>query len=369
LTVGTSSIQTNRHLTILDNGMLEECVNHKQFEYGWRTVYERMGPMLEDRDTTKIVMRLCKRAFLGHGGLGPNLPGSPNLLARDMYFSDGHYLGREPSGATKSEEQQEDRDDYDYKDNEDEDMRGNPIETIEQRIAVLEHNRRSRQDPEIWEARAWVIYNKAMMNPSLFLFNITPTASPTTSQQQQQPTSSQQQQHIRQQSTAPTLSSSAVAGGTVGTNTVGLKLLPASTGTTSLTVFLHNILTVAINSPEQSSRFMKAFRIYSSMRQESSGQYQAQLRDPFVMTCMVKVIYDTILTVVQSQQQQSPQGQQQHQSHNPMSIGPLLDLVFEIFADMRNLGPIRSLPQLCALAPSTSGAKHRKRPHHWRELE
>ncbi|KAF9130318.1 hypothetical protein BGW39_003243 [Mortierella sp. 14UC] len=80
-----SAVQVNRHLTILDNGILEECVNHNQFEYGW-TIYERMGPSLEDKDTSKIAMRLCKRAFLGHGGLRPNLPRS--LLAKDVYFED-----------------------------------------------------------------------------------------------------------------------------------------------------------------------------------------------------------------------------------------------------------------------------------------
>ncbi|GJJ75338.1 hypothetical protein EMPS_07696 [Entomortierella parvispora] len=366
LTVGTSSIQANRHLTILDNGMLEECVNHKQFEYGWRTVYERMGPALEDKDTAKIAMRLCKRAFLGHGGLGPNLPGSPNLLARDMYFTeDDHYQGKDISDYSM-EEGKEGQDDG----NEEEKMKERAIETIEERIAKLEQNRKSRQDPEIWEARAWVIYNKSTMNPALFLFNATPTTSPTAASQ---PLSSQQQQ---QPSNVSATTTSVISSAAVGGSALGMKILPASsTGTTSLTVFLHNILTIAINSPEQSSRYMKAFRIYSAMRSESTGQFQAQLRDPFVMTCMVKIIYDTVLAVVRSQSRQYqhqslalPSSQHQREEsqtlpqQGPMSIGPLLDMVFEIFADMRNTGPIRILPQLCALAPLTPGVKTPRTP-------
>ena len=367
LTVGTGSIQANRHLTILDNGMLEECVNHKQFEYGWRTVYERMGPALEDRDTAKVAMRLCKRAFLGHGGLGPNLPGSPNLLARDMYFAeDDHYQGKDISDYSNKEEEEETERGGDGSDNRK--LKERVIETIEERIAALESNRKSRQDPEIWEARAWVIYNKSTMNPSLFLFNVTPVTSPTGTSQQTLTQHPQQQQP----SNMSTTSTSVISSATVSTSVLGLKIQPASTGTTFLTGFLHNILTVAINSPEQSSRYMKAFRIYSSMRNEPSGQFQAQLRDPFVMTCVVKVIYDTILTVVRSQprRQQSltlPSLHERQQSQNltqqsPMSIGPLLDLVFEIFADMRNTGSIRSLPQLCALASSTPLTKTPRTP-------
>jgi hypothetical protein len=64
-------IQVNHQLTTLDNSMLEECITHMQSEYGWK-VYERMGSVLEDRETAKIAMRLCKRAFLGHGGPGAN---------------------------------------------------------------------------------------------------------------------------------------------------------------------------------------------------------------------------------------------------------------------------------------------------------
>ncbi|KAF9102387.1 hypothetical protein BGX29_004649 [Mortierella sp. GBA35] len=99
-TPSASTIQVNRHLTILDNGMLEECVNHKQFEYGW-SIYERMGSILEVKDTAKIAMRLCKRAFLGHGGLGPNFPGSPGALAKDVYFEDEDAVSQE--GSTRSE--------------------------------------------------------------------------------------------------------------------------------------------------------------------------------------------------------------------------------------------------------------------------
>ncbi|KAG0219320.1 hypothetical protein BGX33_003595 [Mortierella sp. NVP41] len=109
-TPSASTIQVNRHLTILDNGMLEECVNHKQFEYGW-SIYERMGSILEVKDTAKIAMRLCKRAFLGHGGLGPNFPGSPGALAKGVYFGDEDAVSQE--GSTRSEAVAERRDEQD----------------------------------------------------------------------------------------------------------------------------------------------------------------------------------------------------------------------------------------------------------------
>ncbi|KAG0280551.1 hypothetical protein BGZ95_009674 [Linnemannia exigua] len=316
-----STVQVNRHLSILDNGMLEECVNHKQFEYGW-SIYERMGPLLEDKDTAKILMRLCKRAFLGHGGLGPNLPGSPNVLAKDVYFED-EVVGNQTRVNERGEQTGSGRSD---------------------RKAVHE-------DPEIWEARAWVIYNKAMMNPFFLNSTSNPSNSPT----------------------SQTLSPGVTANGGSGALTSPISTMA---GTTALSVFLHNILTVAINSQEQSSRYLKAFRIYSTMRNDPLNQYQSQLRDPFVMTCMIKAIYDTVLILVRAQdqqrllqQQQLTSGQQQRasvtslapnqQQQKPpqMTIGPLIDLAFEIYADMRNVGPIRHLPRLSALAPSTPAPK------------
>ncbi|KAG0219321.1 hypothetical protein BGX33_003596 [Mortierella sp. NVP41] len=152
-------------------------------------------------------------------------------------------------------------------------------------------------------------------------------------------------------------------------NGIFLSPVSAMAGTTALSVFLHNILTVAINSQEQSSRYLKAFRIYSTMRNDLSNQYQSQLWDPFVMICMIKVIYDTVLVLVRARDQQqrqqplasaqqrrlsvSSQIQQQQQRPPQMTIGPLIDLAFEIYADMRNVWPIRHLPRLSALAPST----------------
>lgn len=333
----TNTIQVNRHLTLLDNGMLEECVNHKQFEYGW-SIYERMGPSLEDKDTAKIAMRLCKRAFLGHGGLGPNSPGSPSVLAKNVYIEDeavrsaatGEHSARTEAGGG------------------------------------LKHSKAAQEDPEIWEARAWVIYNKAMMNPYFLNSTGSPSNSPT---QTQSP------------SVAPgaTNSASATTGTSRGHGTLTSPVSPM-VGTTALSVFLHNILTIAINSQERSSRYLKAFRIYSTMRNDPLGQYQSQLRDPFVMTCMIKAIYDTVLILVMAQDQQQLQRRQQQRSSSSvvtsqqrresvpslatnqqqtqqMTIGPLIDLVFEIYADMRNVGPIRHLPRLSALAPSTSTPK------------
>ncbi|KAG0284185.1 hypothetical protein BGZ96_011452 [Linnemannia gamsii] len=329
-----SVTQVNRHLTILDNGMLEECVNHKQFEYGW-SIYECMGPLLEDKDTAKIAMRLCKRAFLGHGGLGPNLPGSPNVLAKDVYFED------EVAAGSVSTEQSNARTGT-----------GSGSERI-----------KGEEDPEVWEARAWVIYNKAMMSPFFLNSTGSPSNSPT---QTQCP------------GVTAAIASSASATGVNRGNGSLTSPLSSMAGTTALTVFLHNILTVAINSQEQSSRYLKAFRIYSTMRNDPLNQYQSQLRDPFVMTCMIKVIYDTVLILVRAQDRQRQQ-QQQQQSSSPttaqarrasvsslapsqqptqqMTIGPLIDLAFEIYADMRNVGPIRHLPRLSALAPPTPISK------------
>lgn len=79
--------RVNRRLTVLDNSMLEECVDRRQFEYDWK-IYEGMGHMLEDKGTVKIVMKLCKRALLSRGGPGANLPESPNLSAKDIRFED-----------------------------------------------------------------------------------------------------------------------------------------------------------------------------------------------------------------------------------------------------------------------------------------
>ncbi|KAG0057934.1 hypothetical protein BGZ89_001729 [Linnemannia elongata] len=332
----TRTVQVNRHLTILDNGMLEECVNHKQFEYGW-SIYEGMGPLLEDKDTAKIAMRLCKRAFLGHGGLGPNSPGSPSVLAKDIYI-------------------------------EDETVQSAAIDDLSACTGAggvgPDRSKAVQEDPEIWEARAWVIYNKAMVNPYFLNLTVSPSNSPT---QTQSP------------SVVPSATSSASA--TIGTSRgSGTLTSPISSmaGTTALSVFLHNTLTIAINSQERSSRYLKAFRIYSTMRNDPLGQYQSQLRDPFVMTCMIKAIYETVLILVRAQDQQRHRQQQQQQQSfsssatsqqrrasvsslapnqqqqsQQMTIGPLIDLAFEIYADMRNVGPIRHLPRLSALAPST----------------
>ncbi|KAF8931358.1 hypothetical protein BGZ47_011872 [Haplosporangium gracile] len=310
----TNAIQVNRHLTTLDNGMLEECVNHKQFEYGW-SIYERMGPPLEDKDTVKIVMRLCKHASFGHGGLGPNLPESPSALAKDVYFED------EAVRSTTTELGNQ----------------GARTGTGSKRVKT------AQGDPEIWEARAWVIYNKAMVNP--YFFN--PAGSHSNSPIQ-----------VQSPGVAPgaTLPTSAIAVANKGNGTL-TSPVSSMAGMTALSVFLHNILTVAINSQERSSRYLKAFRIYSTMRNDPLNQYQAQLRDPFVMTCVIKAIYDTVLILVKAQGQQrrgsvsflAPNQQQTQQ----MTIGPLIDLAFEVYADMRNVGPIRHLPRLSTLMPST----------------
>ncbi|KAF9102386.1 hypothetical protein BGX29_004648 [Mortierella sp. GBA35] len=193
-----------------------------------------------------------------------------------------------------------------------------------------------------------------MMNPFFLNSSGSPSNSPTQSQ-------------------SPGVAIGSGANSSIATanrgNGIFLSPVSAMAGTTALSVFLHNILTVAINSQEQSSRYLKAFRIYSTMRNDLSNQYQSQLWDPFVMTCMIKVIYDTVLVLVRAQDQQqrqqplasaqqrrlsvSSQIQQQQQRPPQMTIGPLIDLAFEIYADMRNVWPIRHLPRLSALAPST----------------
>ncbi|KAF9954517.1 hypothetical protein BGZ70_010537 [Mortierella alpina] len=338
---GTSNIHVSRHLTVLDNGMLEECINHKQFEYGWKHVYERMGPArLEDKDTAKIAMRLCKRAFLGHGGLSPHLKGgssSPNLLAKELCFEDDR-----PSPSENDSEDASELEGMDGAEHGDRTASKRDEKLAGGNSGSSSWKKNCTEDAEVWEARAWAIYNKATLNP-YFLSSTgnTPSVTPT---QPQQPT-------------ATTL----VQGGSAGPGTARGSALSLSSpitgmaGTTSLAVFLHNILTVAIHSPEHSSRYMKAFKVYSAMRNDPLNRYQAQLRDPFVMTCMFKAIYDTVLAIVKTQatdQQEMPQ----------MTIGPLLDLSFEIYADMRNVGPIRNLPRLSALAPLTPLPRTPKTP-------
>ncbi|CAO3566440.1 unnamed protein product [Mortierella alpina] len=338
---GTSNIHVNRHLTVLDNGMLEECINHKQFEYGWKYVYERMGPArLEDKDTAKIAMRLCKRAFLGHGGLSPHLKGgssSPNLLARELCFEDD-----KPSHDEKGREGTSKLEGNDGAEHEDGTTSKREGERSGDTSGSLSWKKNCKEDAEVWEARAWAIYNKAMTNP-FFLSSTGNTPSVTPTQPHQPATTT------------------LVQGGSGGPGTTRGGALSLSSpitgmaGTTSLAVFLHNILTVAIHSPEHSSRYMKAFKVYCSMRNDPLSRYQAQLRDPFVMTCMFKAIYDTVLAIIKTQsrdQQQMPQ----------MTIGPLLDLSFEIYADMRNVGPIRLLPRLSALAPLTPIPRTPKTP-------
>ncbi|KAF9987416.1 hypothetical protein BGZ75_000629 [Mortierella antarctica] len=290
-----SRIHVNRHLTVLDNNMLEECIVHKEFEYGWTNVYEKMGPALEDGETARIAMRLCRRAFLGHGGLLPSMPGSPNVVARDMYFEDG---------------------------------------------LEMEHETRSRHQPELWEARAWVVYNKAMVNPHTFISN---TYGPSA--------------HSQSVSMAATT-------GTGASSTPANSSHALSQGASPTSMFMHDILTIAIHSPEVSSRYLKAFKIYSAMRSDPHNQHQ--LRDPLVMTCMLKAIYDAVLAVVHGAEQAVGPEQkietlrQQRRTSSislnraqPLTIGPLVDLAFEIYADMRNIGSIRHLPSLISLAPTS----------------
>ncbi|KAG0277824.1 hypothetical protein BGZ95_005267 [Linnemannia exigua] len=271
-----SRIHVTRHLTVLDNNMLEECIAHKEFEYGWKNVYERMGPTLEDGETAKIAMRLCRRAFLA-------------WIAKDFSFT--------PPDQEAS---------------------------------------KSKQDPELWEARAWVIYNKAMMSSGSFL------------------------------------SSSSSGTGSTLSNASGASA--AGSASMSVSVFMHDILTIAIHSPEISSRYLKAFKVYSGMR--SDAHYHQQLRDPFVMGLMLKAIYDAVLAVINNPDQQlsktSEQKEEAKKHHRrssslslnrsqPMTLGPLMDLAFEIYADMRNVGPIRHLPSLVSLSPCSPTSKHSRR--------
>ncbi|KAG0353768.1 hypothetical protein BG005_007016 [Podila minutissima] len=271
-----SRIHANRHLTVLDNGMLEDCIRHKEFEYGWKHIYERMGPSLEDSETSKIMMRMCRQAFVSHREAQSD---SPNMAAKDMVFED----------------------------------------EVEAKNNSNEEKSLRRRDPEIWEARAWAVYNKAMMTPQTF--------------------------------TAGTQSTSSV-------NT-----------TSSTAMFFHDILTVAICSPETSSRFLKAFKVYSTLR--SDPQNQQLLRDPFVMSCMIKAVYDAVLVVVNNPDQQ-PIPASSYKTHHrrssslslnrsqPMTLGPLMDLAFEIYADMRNIGSIRHLPSLINLAPISPTGRSRR---------
>ncbi|KAF9581602.1 hypothetical protein BGW38_001328 [Lunasporangiospora selenospora] len=286
-----SRIHANRHLTVLDNGMLEECIVHKQFEFGWKNVYERMGPTLEDGETIKIAMRLCRRAFLGHGGIAPELPGSPNITSRDMYFPE----------TTQGE---------------------GTLDALQS------------TDPELWEARAWVLYNKAMLNPNLSL----------------------------SKSTGPSFSQAHGHNGSHGNAGAG----QGAPVTSPLARFFHDILIVANHSPEVPSRYLKAFKVYSSMRSDSHCHHL--LRDPFVMTCVIKAVYDAVLNVVHNPDQLPPPAQQERTTEvlkhhrrssslslnrsQPMTLGPLMDLAFEIYSDMRNVSPIRHLPSLVTLASS-----------------
>ncbi|KAG0098939.1 hypothetical protein BGZ93_009822 [Podila epicladia] len=271
-----SRIHANRHLTVLDNGMLEDCIRHKEFEYGWKHIYERMGPSLEDSETSKIMMRMCRQAFMSHNEAQS---GSPDMTAKDMVFED----------------------------------------EVEAKNTSNEEKSLRRRDPEIWEARAWAVYNKAMMTPQTF---------------------------------------------TTGTQST------SSVNTASSTVmFFHDILIIAICSPETSSRFLKAFKVYSTLR--SDPQNQQLLRDPIVMSCMIKAVYDAVLVVVNNPSQHSTSASSYTKHHRrssslslnrsqPMTLGPLMDLAFEIYADMRNVGSIRHLPSLINLAPTSPTGRARR---------
>ncbi|KAG0025105.1 hypothetical protein BGZ81_007413 [Podila clonocystis] len=271
-----SRVHANRHLTVLDNGMLEDCIRHKEYEYGWKHIYERMGTTLEDSETSKIVMRMCMQAFISHSG---SQSGSPNMMTKDMVFED----------------------------------------EIEATNDLAEEKPLRRRDPEIWEARAWAVYNKAMMNPHTF--------------------------------TAATQSSS------------------SANITSTTAMFFHDILTVANCSPETSSRFLKAFKVYSTLR--SDPHNQQLLRDPFVMSCMIKAVYDAVSVVINNPEQQ-PTPASSYKCHHrrssslslnrsqPMTLGPLMDLAFEIYADMRNVGSIRHLPSLINLAPTSPTGRSRR---------
>ncbi|KAF9109908.1 hypothetical protein BGX27_007011 [Mortierella sp. AM989] len=293
-----SRLNVNHHLTVLDNGMLEECINYREFDYGWKHIYEKMGPALEDGETTKIAMRLCRQAFLGHNGLDPKHMGLPNLVNGDIQFDDD-------------------------------------LDPVDQTEHSKRSSAQSRQDPEIWEARAWAIYNKVKMNPHTLPSNNSVSAA-----------------HSHP-------SGSSVNGANAQSG--NLSILPVNSGSTPMALFLHDIFTIAIYSPEIPSRYLKAFKIYSAIRSENHSQNL--LRDPFVMTCMIKAIYDAAQAVVNNPEQKpTPKSERTHHRRSsslslnrsqPMTLGPLVDLAFEIYADMRNVGPIRHLPLLVTLAPSS----------------
>ncbi|KAG0091293.1 hypothetical protein BGZ92_001027 [Podila epicladia] len=321
----------NRQLTTLDNHMLEECVSYKKYEYGWKQVYERMGPSLEDKDTTRLAMRLCKRAFLS---LTENneKDGQVSLKAStDSYIDCELYLDSL-----------------------------NPAEYGFDLVTWTDGTSKNccQEDPDIWEARAWAIYNKAIMTPLAFHNGASPSPSPTCA-------------HLSSQSHTSRNMTSTMGGASA------MSPLSAMTGTKSLTMFLHNILKVSINSTDRSSRYQKAFRIYGMMRSDPFNQYQAQMRDPFVVTCVIKAIYDQVMITARRPENLlgddlkpgsmrfAPPAQQSNLSlssirssgNSSPPICQLFDLAFEIYADMRNLGPIRHLPQLAALGPQTPMAK------------
>ncbi|CAO3566302.1 unnamed protein product [Mortierella alpina] len=102
----------------------------------------------------------------------------------------------------------------------------------------------------------------------------------------------------------------------------------------------------------------------------SDPHYHHQLRDPLVMACMLKAIYDAVLAVVHGAEQAAGPEQkietlrQQRRTSSislnraqPLTLGPLVDLAFEIYADMRNISPIRHLPSLISLAPTSPVSK------------
>ncbi|KAG0036504.1 hypothetical protein BGZ82_004131 [Podila clonocystis] len=320
-----------RQLTTLDNLMLEECVSYKKYEYGWKQVYERMGTSLEDKDTARLAMRLCKRAFLSHAENNEHDGQSPLKVLSDSYV--------------ESELDQHDLDPADY-----------GLHHVMLTEEVTEHCR--QEDPDIWEARAWAIYNKAMMSPFTFHNGASPSPSPTGAHPSYQ-------SHTSRSMTTTTGGAST------------MSPLSAMSGTKSLTMFLHNILKVSINSTDRSSRYQKAFRIYGMMRSDPFNQYQAQLRDPFVVTCVIKAVYDEVMATARRSEDVpeadpeaasiflAPPVQQPSmslssiisRSNSSPPLGLLFDMAFEIYADMRNLGPIRHLPQLVALAPQTPMAK------------
>ncbi|KAF9294847.1 hypothetical protein BGZ74_011076 [Mortierella antarctica] len=321
----------NRQLTTLDNHMLEECVSYKKYEYGWKQVYERMGPSLEDKDTARLAMRLCKRAFLSHSENNEK-DGQVSLKASTDSYVD-------------CELHQDDLNPADY---------GFDHVTWAERTS---ENCR-QEDPDIWEARAWAIYNKAIMSPFAFHNGVSPSPSPTVA-------------HLSSQSHTSRNMTSTM--GDVST----MSPLSAMAGTKSLTMFLHNILKVSINSTDRSSRYQKAFRIYGMMRSDPFNQYQAQLRDPVVVTCVIKAVYDQVMVASRRSEDTLgddlepglmlfvPPAQQSNMSlssirssgNSSPPICLLFDLAFEIYADMRNLGPIRHLPQLATLGPHTPMAK------------